>query len=40
MVQTASLLGTHALGKEFGSETLLSKRLDSVSNCMHYKDLE
>ena len=32
MVQTASLHGTHALGKEFDSATRLSKRPDSVWN--------
>ena len=34
MVQTASLLGTHALGLEFGSAPQLSKRPGSVWNCL------
>ena len=42
MVQSASLLGTHALWYEFDSAVRLSKRPGSVWNChrdMHQKDL-
>ena len=34
MVQTTSLLGTHALGLEFDSTAQLSKRPGSVWNCL------
>ena len=34
MVQTASLLGMHALGLEFDSAAPLSKRPGSVWNCL------
>ena len=40
MVQTASLHGTHALGFEFGSAALLSKRPGSVWNCLWGNALE
>ena len=41
MVQTASLLGTRALGFEFGSAARLCKRLRSVWNYLwgHAQDL-